>query len=196
MNLQTNISYFLPSFCLGITKNKNCPFPWSLANWMGVAWYKLQRYHPISSFLDNPHACCYVGHSESLPEHMITSSETSKDGLIDLPTLPFWPHISSKYYWYLKKITHDNPVISHTSDNILKFSRFQFKPYWMVVLLRQNSISYGSKNIGTWLYIISDAVLNIISFVSPKGLGKSASSTFIYEESKAQRLGQPHRESK
>lgn len=43
---------------------------------------------------------------------------------------------------------------------------------------------------------ISDAVLNIISFVSPKGLGKSASSTFIYEESKAQRLGQPHRESK
>lgn len=82
MNLQTNISYFLPSFCLGITKNKNCPFPWSLANWMGVAWYKLQRYHPISSFLDNPHACCYVGHSESLPEHMITSSETSKDGLI------------------------------------------------------------------------------------------------------------------
>lgn len=48
----------------------------------------------------------------------------------------------------------------------------------------------GIRNIDTWLYTISNTVLNIISFASPNSFGKWASSPFICDENKAQGLGQ------
>lgn len=40
------------------------------------------NFRDVSSFLENLHACCYVGHLESLPERTITPSEALKDALI------------------------------------------------------------------------------------------------------------------
>ena len=48
----------------------------------------------------------------------------------------------------------------------------------------------ATRNIGTWLYTISDTVLNIISFASPNSFGKWVSSPFVYDENKTQGLGQ------
>ena len=106
----------------------------------------------------------------------------------DLPTLLLWQYISRNYYWYLKIIKYDNLIIPHMSNDVLKFNRFQFKAYWMVILLRWNCISYGNKK---YLYLALHYKWyclkhNFICF--SQQFWKWASSPFIYDENRLRDL--------
>ena len=62
--LQTNVSNLSPTLLNWNHWELKLPFSWSHASWSRTTWYKLQRNHHHSSYMDSLCTYCFVNHSD------------------------------------------------------------------------------------------------------------------------------------